>query len=61
MVGWWVPVHRGHAGQKSTCLLMISSLVQQQEIFARHQSDWWLGHFGHLPQFVTNWGWIITN
>jgi hypothetical protein len=46
--------------KKSTYLLMISSLVQQ-EIFARHQSDQWLGHFGHLPQIVTNWGWIITN
>jgi len=60
MVGWWVPVQCGQSGQKSTYLLMISSLVEQ-EIFARHQSERWLGHFGYLPQFVTNWGWIITN
>jgi hypothetical protein len=60
MVPWWVLVHCGQSGQKASYLLMISSLVEQ-EIFARHQSDWWLGHFGHLPQFVTNWGWIIAN
>jgi hypothetical protein len=60
MVHWWVLVHCGQSGQKSSYLLMISSLVQQ-EIFARNQSGWWLGHFGHLLQFVTNWGWIITN
>jgi len=39
-VCWLVLVHCGQSGQKSTYLLVTSSLVQQ-EIFAGHGSDLW--------------------